>query len=59
MFGLSTSVARWLSHKTAKSWHEKLLDPAENHVTNFQLRFAKNGEILLRNAFFEVCKIDL
>jgi len=34
------SVARWFSPKPAKSRHEKLLDPAENHVTNFQLKSA-------------------
>jgi len=34
----STSVARWLSPKPAKSRHEKLLDPAKKHVTNFQLK---------------------
>jgi len=32
---LYCSVARWLSPKPAKSCHEKLLDPAKNHVTKF------------------------
>jgi len=32
------SVARWLSPKPAKLRHEKLLDPAKNHVKNFQLK---------------------
>jgi len=32
---LITSVARWLSPKPAESCHEKLLDPAKNHVTKF------------------------
>jgi len=45
---LPISVARWLSPKPAKSRHEKLLDPAKNHVTNFQLKSASNGEILLK-----------
>jgi len=34
------SVARWLPPKPAKPRHEKLLDPARNHVTNFQLKSA-------------------
>jgi len=37
---LAYSVARWLSPKPAKSRHKKLLDPAKNHVTNFQLKSA-------------------
>jgi len=45
-----SSVARWLSLKPSKSCHEKLLDPAEYHVTNFQLKSAKNSKI----AVFEV-----
>jgi len=44
-----SSIARWLSPKPAKSRHEKLLDPAKNKVTNFQLKPAKNSEILLKN----------
>jgi len=35
---VSASVARWLSPQPAKSRQEKLLDPAKNHVTNFQLK---------------------
>jgi len=38
---LHCSVARWLSPKPARSYHEKLLDPAKNHVTNFQLNLLK------------------
>ena len=37
---IRTSVARWLSRKPAKSRHEKLLDPAKNRVTNFQMKTA-------------------
>jgi len=49
----TTSVARWLSAKRpAKSYHEKLLDLAKNHVTSFQLKLAKNSEILLKNCYF-------
>jgi len=55
---LSTSVARWLSHKPAKSHHEKLLDPAKKHVTNFQQKSAYNSEILLKK-LHEVFKINL
>jgi len=40
---LDYSVARWLSPKPVKSCHEKLLNPAKNHVTNFQLKSAKNS----------------
>jgi len=29
------SVARWLSPKPATSRHEKLLDPAKNHIIHF------------------------
>jgi len=35
-----SNVARWLSPQSAKSSHEKLLDPAKNYVTNFQLKSA-------------------
>ena len=48
----ASSVARWLSPKPAKSRHEKLLDPAKNHVKNFQLKSAENSEILLKNCYF-------
>jgi len=34
------SVARWLATRPAKSRHQKLLDPAKKHVTNFQLKSA-------------------
>jgi len=43
------SVARWLSHKTAKWCHKKLLDPAKNLVTNFQQKSAESSEILPKN----------
>jgi len=49
------SVARWLSPKPAKSRHEKLLDPAKNHVTIFQLKSAKNKEIPLKKLLFLRC----
>jgi len=39
----ANSVARWLSPKPARSYHEKLLDPAKNHVTNVHLKSAKNS----------------
>jgi len=52
---LVSSVARWLSPKTAKSCHEKLLDPAKNLFTNFQLKSAKNSEILLKKLLFLRC----
>jgi len=50
--GLTNSVARWLSPKPAKSYQEKLLDSAKSHVTNFQLKSAKNSEILLEKLLF-------
>jgi len=50
-----TSDAKCLSPKSAKSCHEKLLDPSKNHVTDFQLKFAKNSEILLKNLLFLRC----
>jgi len=57
---LKLSVARSLSPKPAKRCYEKMLDPAKNHVTNFQLKSANNSEILLKNpAIFEVLKINL
>jgi len=46
------NVAKWLSPKLAKSYHEKLLDPAKKHVTNFQLKSAKNNEILLKKLLY-------
>jgi len=49
---IGASVARWLSPKPAKSYLEKLVDPAKNHVTNFQLKPAKNIEILLKKLQF-------
>ena len=49
------SIARWFSPKPARSCHEKLLDPAKNHVTNFQLKSAKNSEILLKKLLFLRC----
>jgi len=36
----------------SQQYHEKLLDPAKNHVTNFQLKPAKNSEILLEKLLF-------
>jgi len=45
-------VARWLSHKTAKWCHKKLLNSAENLVTSFQLKSAKSCEILRKNLLF-------
>jgi len=56
-FGLqvNSSVARWLSPKPAKWSHEKQLDPAENLVTNCQLKSDKNNEILLKNLLFLRC----
>jgi len=56
---LTSSVSRWLSTKPARLYHEKLLDPAKNHVTNFQLKYAKNSEILIKAAIFEVFKLNL
>jgi len=47
--------ARWLSPKPARSCHEKLLDPAKNYVTNFQLKSAKNSELLLKKLLFLRC----
>jgi len=41
-----------LSPKPVKSCHEKLLDPARNPVTNFQVKPAKNSGILLKNYYF-------
>jgi len=56
---MASSVARWLSPKPARSCHEKL-GAAKNHLTNFQLKSAKNSEILLKKtALFEVFKINL
>jgi len=52
---MMSSVARWLSPKPAKSYHEKLLDPSKNHVTNFQLKPVKNSEILLKKLLFLRC----
>jgi len=40
IYCMCTSVARWLSPKPAISRHEKMLDPAKNKVTNFQLKSA-------------------
>jgi len=59
--GCKYNVARWLSPKPAKSHHEKLLDPAKNPVTNFQLKPAKNSEIVAEKLPFqrfsnETCK---
>jgi len=41
-----------LSHKTAKICYKTLLDSAKNHVTSFQLKSAKSGEILPKNLLF-------
>ena len=41
--------------KSAKWCHEKLLDPAENLVTIFQLKSAKISEMLLKNLPFLRC----
>jgi len=37
---------------SAKWCHEKLLDSAKNHDTNFQLKSAKNSKILLKKLKF-------
>jgi len=57
---IASSVARWLSPKLARSCHEKLLYPAKKHEKNFQLKSAKNSEILLKKyALFEAFEINL
>ena len=52
---LPFNVARRLSPRLAKPCHEKLVDPAKNHVTNFQLKPAKKSEILLKKLLFLRC----
>ena len=54
----ASNVARWLSPEPVKSHHEKLLDPAKNHVKNFQLKSAENSEILLKKLLF-LSKLNL
>jgi len=49
---LLASVARCLSHKTAKWCYKKLLDSAKNFVTNFPHKSAKSSEILPKSLLF-------
>jgi len=54
------SVARWLSPTPAKSCHKKLPDPPKNNVKNYQLKSAKNCEILRKKLLCLRClKQDL
>jgi len=46
------SVARWLSHESAKSCHKKLPDSVKNLVASFQLKSAKSNEILPKYLLF-------